>query len=547
MDAPRGTGSPECCRLLFLWAPARLVRQEAVGEVGAMKRLALVLLPVAVIATSVVFLISLGAAASPGDTWTVPAALNSNAASDSGADGAPHVTTDGAGNWVAVWDYADDPNHGTDWDILAARSADNGVTWTAPAALNSNAATDSGNDWSPQVTTDGAGNWVVVWWSEDDLGGTIGTDGDILVSRSTDYGATWTAAATLNTNAATDSGYDVSPEVTTDGASNWVAVWQSGDSLGGTIGTDYDILVSRSTDNGATWTAPVALNTNAASDSGEDLAPQVTTDGAGKWLAAWHSYGTFGWDYDIVVSRSTNNGATWTAPAALNSNAASDSGWDYAPELATDGAGNWVAVWQSNENLGGTIGTDPDILVARSTDNGVTWMAPAALNSNAASDSGPDYTPNVATDGAGNWVAVWDSEDSLGGTIGTDGDVLVSRSTDNGATWTAVGTLNTNAANDSGHDAFPRVATDGAGNWLTVWESNENLGGTIGTDRDILGSRSPAPAVGGTIEFQSDASAPSAQQSDSAVPPYGALSGIAAGAAIAIAASAWYARRRWVR
>ena len=59
-------------------------------------------------------------------------------------------------------------------------------------------------------------------------------------------------------------------EVTTDGLGTWVAVWQSGDSLGGTIGwRDWDILVARSTDDGATWTAPVPLNTNAASDVGD--------------------------------------------------------------------------------------------------------------------------------------------------------------------------------------------------------------------------------------------------------------------------------------
>ena len=46
-----------------------------------------------------------------------------------------------------------------------------------------------------------------------------------------------------------------------------VAVWTSVDDLGGTIGTDIDILVSRSTNNGASWTAPAPLNTNAASDS----------------------------------------------------------------------------------------------------------------------------------------------------------------------------------------------------------------------------------------------------------------------------------------
>jgi len=64
----------------------------------------------------------------------------------------------------------------------------NGATWTVPVALNTNAATDSTYDEIPQVTTDGAGNWVVVWESWDDLGGTIGTDCDILFSRS-EFGA----------------------------------------------------------------------------------------------------------------------------------------------------------------------------------------------------------------------------------------------------------------------------------------------------------------------------------------------------------------------
>ena len=61
--------------------------------------------------------------------------------------------------------------------------------------------------------------------------------------------------------------------MTTDGLeeATWVAVWHSNEdlydaNLDDTIGEDADILVARSTDGGATWTDPVALNTNAASD-----------------------------------------------------------------------------------------------------------------------------------------------------------------------------------------------------------------------------------------------------------------------------------------
>ncbi len=59
---------------------------------------------------------------------------------------------------------------------------------------------------------------------------------------------------------------------------------------------------------------------------------------------------------------------------------------------------------------GSSGGVDDDVRVARSTDDGVTWTAPAALNTNAASDVGDDDGGLVTTDGQGTWVAVWTSE-----------------------------------------------------------------------------------------------------------------------------------------
>jgi lipid-binding SYLF domain-containing protein len=375
---------------------------------------------------------------------------------------------------------SDSGSSSADDDVLAARSIDDGATWTGHAELNTNAGTDLGRDLGPHVTTDGQepGAWVATWHSTDSLGGMIGTDADILVARSTDAGATWTAPAALNTNAASDMGDDAWPYVTTDGDGIWVAVWWSTDSLGDTIGTDYDVLVARSTDDGVTWSAPAALNTNAASDIGDDTYQQVTTDGQGAWVASWHSWdslgGTIGGDYDVLVARSTDDGVTWTAPAALNTNAVGDAGSDSSPRLTTDGQvqGTWVAVWRSTDWLGDTIGTDWDILVAHSTDDGGTWTAPAALNTSAASDAGEDAWPQVTTDGKGTWVAIWSSWDSLGDTVGEDADILVARSTDDGVTWTAPAALNTNAASDAADDIRPRLTTDARGTWVAVWEED---------------------------------------------------------------------------
>ncbi|MCB9849202.1 MAG: exo-alpha-sialidase [Phycisphaerales bacterium] len=426
---------------------------------------------------------------------SAPAPLNSNAFSDTGADSSPRLATDGAGHWIATWHS---PNHlggaiGTDYDVHYSRSADDGATWSAPAYLNSYAATDNSDDGNSQVATDGAGLWIAVWEAFGDLGGTIGTESDILYARSMDNGATWSAPSPLNTNAATDSGYDTRPQLTTDGGGNWIAVWATSDDLGGTIGTDNDIVYAQSTDDGVTWSAPAPLHVDAATDSAHDGDPQVSTDGAGNWVVVW-SYrdnlgGTLGTDDDIVYSRSTDGGATWSSPAPLNSNADTDIGDDFRPQLTTDGAGNWIAVWASDDDLGVTIGTDVDVLYSRSTDGAATWSTAAPLNANAASDSGFDVDCQVTIGGTGDWIAVWSSSGNPDGTIGADPDLLYSRSSNRGATWSFPAPLNAEAMTDSGGDYGPQVATDGAGNWLAVWESYDDLGGTIGTDSDILWTR----------------------------------------------------------
>ena len=393
-----------------------------------------------------------------GSTWSDVQTLNSDANTDSQGDLEPQVATDGDGNWVAVWSSAENPADpdGTDSDIFVSRSTDDGVTWSAAQTLNSNAGSDSGSDWAPFVTTDSSGNCVVVWYSNDDLGATVGPDSDIFVARSTDNGVSWSAVQALDPNADSDSGFDGPPCVMTDGSGNCVAVWYSNDDLGATVDTDYDIFVARSTDNGASWSAVQALNSNADSDSGPDYHPCITADGSGNWVATWYSYddlgATVGADADVFVSSSTDNGASWSTVQALNSNADSDSGFDGPPCIMTDGSGNWVTVWNSGDELGATVGPDYDIFVSRSTDNGVSWSTVQALNSNAASDTGSDSTPFIITDSKGNWSTVWESDENLGGTADTDSDIFSAHSTNNGLSWSAVQTLNSNADTDTGDD-----------------------------------------------------------------------------------------------
>ena len=215
-----------------------------------------------------------------------------------------------------------------------------------PAPLNTNVATDDRDDFDPQVTTDGAGNWIAVWSSIEqhetegrdadiyiahstDDG--VGTDSDIFVATSTDNGINWTDPALLNNNATTETvqsqiAHDGRPAVATDGIGNRIAVWSSNTRLSG-VGNDDDIFVARSTDNGSTWSDPAPLNNYETAGYEDDENPTVTTDHTGRWVAAWTSYFYrvgVGYNSDILVAQSTDNGLTWTDPTLVNNNATND-------------------------------------------------------------------------------------------------------------------------------------------------------------------------------------------------------------------------------
>lgn len=408
-----------------------------------------------------------------------PAApIAADAATDSANDTAPRIATDAHGTWVAIWTSARAAGGGlrTDSDVLTARSHDLGVTWSAPVAVNGGAAVDGEFDFAPALATDGQGLWIAVWAA------TNGLDTDLFTARSTDGGATWSAKQPLHADAANDAANDDHPHIATDGNGTWVVVWDANQRAG----NDRDVFVARSTDGGLTWTPPGPIAADAAGDRGTDQRPQIATDGSGLWLAVWSSNdtrgGTKGSDFDILVARSGDGGATWTVPAPVNANAAADRGLDDRPQVATDGAGTWIVVWASDADLEGRLGSDLDILAARSTDGGATWSWPVPVNSDAGGDDAEDGAPALATDGAGTWVAVWESTGSRRGTGISAHSVIVAHSLDGGAHWSAARVLDGDAAGDGRRDLAPQLATAG-GVWNVVWS---RTGGAFGSDADVV-------------------------------------------------------------
>lgn len=415
--------------------------------------------------------------------------LTAGAESDRGDDSQPRLSYDGAGTWVAIWRSRDEfgATIGRDWDIISSASTDDGQTWSTPAIVNSNAFGDKWLDIEPSVAGDGNGVWIAVWESYDSLDGTIGPDADILYSVSSDNTASWSPARALSSRAAASRLNDRVPRITTDGKGVWIVAWESFEAAR-LFDNDDDLFFSRSADNGLNWSNPQILNKPALYDGVHDQGVDIVTDGRGVWIAAWTRAPTFLGDepdWDVFYTRSVDSGVTWTPSAPLNTNASTDHYNDWAPRLATDGRGNWMAVWASNENLDGRIGRDSDLLFARSEDGGATWSRPAPLVAAFSADAVTDDRPSIATDGRGHWAVAWQSRLDPEGTLGGDQEILISVSLDDGQSWPAPMPLDPAAPLDSADDRGPSLGTDRKGNWICVWESLDKPASPTGKDMDI--------------------------------------------------------------
>lgn len=142
----------------------------------------------------------------------------------------------------------------------------------------------------------------------------------------------------------------------------------------GIFGEATPMLLARSTDQGDNW------------EVSELMGPVYNAGGSYTgmgWTPHGGSDGTFVFAYsatpgdapnagrsDIVVQRSTDLGVTWTDPVAINDDDPSSQYTSFYPQLDVAPNGRVDVVWQDNRNL---TDYNTNVIYSYSTDGGQTW------------------------------------------------------------------------------------------------------------------------------------------------------------------------------
>jgi hypothetical protein len=235
------------------------------------------------------------------------------------------------------------------------------------------------------------------------------------------------------------------------------------------------LCVARSDDGGLTWpqVGVVIDHSGAGPNDFEDkeLIAVDTTGGAfdGNVYIAWTRYPA-GDAERVMISRSTNGGASFSTPLQI-----SDSTFNYqgtSPAIGPDG--EVYVAWYHNSA----------VEFDRSFDGGLTFGIDATVSAiNDISDPLPGAFfrvfsfPSLAVDrsggpGDGNLYVVW--ADELG--TGAGPDIVLSRSTNGGATWSAP--VRVSDDTNGSYQFFPAIDVDTAGRITVFFHDQRNAPGT---------------------------------------------------------------------
>ena len=336
----------------------------------------------------------------------------------SGSAYSPQLAMNANGNAIAVWNQYDGAVH----NIWANRYNVTTSSWETAEKIESM----GGNAYSAQVAMDDNGNAIAVWQQYD------GTVYSLWASRYNATTLSWGTAAEIEGN----SGSAYSVQIAMDGAGNVIAVWrQSADSV-------VSIWANRYSGTTLSWGTAEPID----SSSGTAFIPQIAMDNAGNAIVVWqHSDGT-----EDAIWANRYNATTWSWGTAEQITTGGES--VNSPQVAMNSAGNAILVWLQSD------GTVDNLWSNRYNGTSSSWGTAEKIENS----SGSASYPQIVIDGGGNAIAVWLQLD------GTVDSLWSNRYDGTSSAWGTAEKIENNS--ESGY--YPQLAVDGEGNAIAVWQQS---------------------------------------------------------------------------
>ena len=303
------------------------------------------------------------------------------------------------------------------------------------------------------VTTDGGTNWRgsdtcsgdPISLHGGDPGIAIDKNGTFIVTRlgftpglfshySTDNGLTWSFQKLISND-------DLErATLTTDGtpSSNYYgrtyAVWV-------TFAPPFPLKVSFTDDGAENWSTPTQINNPSQRSAGGEVKMGLNGNVYAIWAGVTDT-SPFTEDF-VGFASSTDGGSTWSVQEnAFDMNGISGLLTGKAnirvnglPRIAVDTSGGsrngWIYIITTQKNLN-PAGSDPDVILNKSTDGGATWSPGIRVNQDQVNNGAVQYFPAIHVDQFGGVnIIFYDDRNTTSDSSG----VFLARSEDGGNNW----------------------------------------------------------------------------------------------------------------
>jgi hypothetical protein len=377
--------------------------------------------------------------------------------------GAPAVAWVPAGAYVVAWQQQSATTGG--WDIFAEKFQSNASappTAVGPA-FQVSATSSAFCRQSPAVASDAAGDFVIVWTSDEVGGGLHGIFGQLYNSAGQAQGQ-----FQVNTTMTDD---ELAPAVAMMADGRFLVAWQSNgqdSSSWGIVARAYKAA------GGGPPSGEIAVNvTTAGAQHSPAVAylPASAAVAAERFEVVWQAEGQDGTGTGAsgIVGRAFDGaGNPQSGELAINLPA---TGAHSHPRIASDPSGNFVVAWEGLTAGGGGV------LTRRFNAAGTALSGQLMVDS---SPTGAAHDPVVAANAVGDFVVVWDALGQDGNAAAVLAQAFDNRSQPLGGKLQ----LNTTTAGDQG---FAGVGLSAGGSLMAAWQSQ-----TAAADAAVITARAAA-------------------------------------------------------